>query len=234
MNRNQLFELPTPFSIEQFLNMEVAKRHEFLIGEGCEESQVQDIEWIIKSMPDDIDYLVKAQVDEEDEKLGITAGSVVTLDIVFERPSKPGGKFIDDKSKEDPELIEVHAPFFPMRKNEMWWLIVSDGNKIVTMKRIPTLKDKTEIKLPFLAPKKPGNYQYAICLMSDSYVGFDKRKSLKLNVGKEVALPNNQLEDESGSESEEEDKDDKKKKLNDDEDSGSDKEVIRDEENNSD
>lgn len=136
----------------------------------------------------------------------------------------PGGK--EEEAKENMKVdekqkIDVHAPYYPIEKKEQWWIVVGDeSNKLVTLpKKIIALRDGTSVKLPFLAPKKPGVYQIVVHLLCDSYVGFDKRETIKLNVGKEVKPPepikNKDDEDFNSDEelSDEEEKEDEKKKL---------------------
>jgi len=187
----------------QFLQLEQDQRREFLIGEGLSESQIHDIEVVRDTFPHDVEMICKAHVEDDEENLGITAGSVVTLTITFERPSKPGGVLQVEKPKEDPELLDVHAPFFPMAKKELWWIIVADStNNLAAMKRVPVLKNGTEVKIPFMAPRKPGIYIITVSVMSDSYVGFDKQKQVKLQVGKEVKYEEKPQKDEDDLDSE--------------------------------
>ena len=54
-----------------------------------------------------------------------------------------------------------------------------------------TLKDKEEVELKFPAPGKPGNYQYTVFLRSDSYVGLNQIKPLKLEVHDAKPVPEN-------------------------------------------
>jgi len=155
------------------------------------------------TFPHDVEMTCKAHVEDDEENLGITAGSVVTLTVTFERPSKPGGVLQVEKPKEDPELLDVHAPFFPMAKKELWWIIVADStNNLAAMKRVPVLKNGTEVKIPFMAPRKPGIYIITVSVMSDSYVGFDKQKQVKLQVGKEVKYEEKPEKDEDDLDSE--------------------------------
>jgi hypothetical protein len=162
----------------------------------------------------------KCEVDEDDEKVGITGGSIVNLIVTFSRPSMadPKNDFSgekDEKNKEgenvalvkkdtstpksetnadalqppktkDEDLVEVHAPFFPEKKNELWWLIITDERRVVGITRIASLKHGTIAKVPFQAPAKQGIYTYAIKLLSDSYVGFDIAKTFKMKVEKEL------------------------------------------------
>jgi preprotein translocase subunit Sec63 len=173
-------------TILQIVKMEPDKRKQLLSEElGFKEDQIRDIERICDELPHDVDFTPTTEVDEDDENLGITAGAIVTFKTEFERPSKPR---INPNPKVDDEPVDVHCPFFPTQKSEVWWLIVADEQKrlILGLKRIPSLRDKLEVKIPFQAPRKPGTYVYTVFLVSDSYVGFDKKKQLKITVKKEL------------------------------------------------
>jgi len=99
----------------------------------------------------------------------------------------------------------VHCPFFPIQKNEIWWLIVADErmNLVMGLKRISSLRDKLEVKILFQAPRKPDIYTYTVFLVCDSYVGFDIKKSFKLNVKKEVEFKETHRDEDVDSEGEE-------------------------------
>jgi len=171
-------------TVPQFIKLDAEKKRE-LLSEDLTEEQIRDIEVICKEFPDDVDVNLFTEVDEDDENFGITAGSIVTLRAEFDRPSK---QRVNPNPKVDDEPVDVHCPFFPLPKTETWWLIVADErtNQIMGLKRIPSLRDKLEVKIPFGAPRKPGIYLYAVYLVSDSYIGFDKKKQLKVNVKKET------------------------------------------------
>jgi len=159
------------------------------------------------------------KVEEEEEDVGgaeklnksVTAGAVVTVSVAFKRPSKPGGKREDSKGNiklEESDKIEVHAPLYPIIKHENWWILLSEStNKLVTLpKKILALRNNTEVKLRFIAPKKPGTYQFTLYILCDSYVGFDKQETFKVNVSKEAKVEISPQENEDLSDDEEEKK----------------------------
>jgi len=174
------------------------------------------------------------QVEEEEEMIGveklnktITATAVVTVSIAFKRPSKPGGKREDSKGNikiEESDKIEVHAPYYPLVKHEHWWILLSDGsNKLITLpKKLLALRNNTAVKLRFMAPKKPGTYQFTLYILCDSYVGFDMQETFKVNVSKEakveVSPQENELDDLSDDEEEKEKEDEKEEEVSDEED----------------
>uniref|UniRef100_A0AAR2JJC9 Translocation protein SEC63 homolog n=1 Tax=Pygocentrus nattereri TaxID=42514 RepID=A0AAR2JJC9_PYGNA len=106
----------------------------------------------------------------------------------------------------------VYSLYFPEEKQEWWWLYIAD-RKDQTLVSMPyhvcTLKDTEEVELKFPAPSKTGNYQYSVILRSDSYMGLDKVKPLKLEVHEAKAMLDNHPQwDIPETEEEEEDQED--------------------------
>uniref|UniRef100_A0AAQ4PL10 Translocation protein SEC63 homolog n=1 Tax=Gasterosteus aculeatus aculeatus TaxID=481459 RepID=A0AAQ4PL10_GASAC len=88
----------------------------------------------------------------------------------------------------------VYSLYFPEEKHEWWWLYIADrrDQTLVSMPyHVCTLKDTEEVELKFPAPSKTGNYQYSVILRSDSYLGLDQIKPLKLEVHEAKAMPDN-------------------------------------------
>ncbi|XP_073531907.1 translocation protein SEC63 homolog [Phyllobates terribilis] len=88
----------------------------------------------------------------------------------------------------------VYSLYFPEEKQEWWWIYIAD-RKDQTLISMPyhvcTLRDQEEVELKFPAPSKPGNYQYTVFLRSDSYMGLDQVKPLKLEVHEAKPIPDN-------------------------------------------
>ncbi|XP_030626411.1 translocation protein SEC63 homolog isoform X1 [Chanos chanos] len=106
----------------------------------------------------------------------------------------------------------VYSLFFPEEKQEWWWLYIADRREqtLVSMPyHVCTLKDTEEVELKFPAPSKTGNYQYNVILRSDSYLGLDQIKPLKLEVHEAKAMVDNHPQwDIPETEEEEEDQED--------------------------
>ncbi|XP_007553053.1 translocation protein SEC63 homolog isoform X2 [Poecilia formosa] len=88
----------------------------------------------------------------------------------------------------------VYSLYFPEEKQEWWWLYIADrrDQTLVSMPyHVCTLKDSEEVELKFPAPSKAGNYQYSVILRSDSYMGLDQFKPLKLEVHEAKAMVDN-------------------------------------------
>ncbi|KAL8774696.1 MAG: hypothetical protein Q9209_000635 [Squamulea sp. 1 TL-2023] len=95
----------------------------------------------------------------------ITAGSPAYLQITITRN-------VEDEDQE-PDLT-VHAPFYPQRKTENWWLVVGEERtkNLLTIKRV-TVGRQLQMKLEFVVPSA-GRHDLTLYLMSDSYVGVDQ------------------------------------------------------------
>ncbi|KAI9710141.1 MAG: DEIH-box ATPase [Bogoriella megaspora] len=109
------------------------------------------------------------ELEDPDE---VAAGAPATLRISVER-----------EVEEDEEVnTEVHAPFFPGKKSESWWLVVGDeeSKSLLGIKRV-NFGRKIETKLDF-TPQEMGKKTFTLYLMSDSYVGVDQAPTFEVDV----------------------------------------------------
>lgn len=107
----------------------------------------------------------------------ITANAPAYLNIRIEREmDDEGDTTTNTPAPKDPDTT-VHAPFYPARKLENWWLVIGDqaAGKLLAIKRI-TVARKLELKLEF-AVQSAGTHELRLYLMSDSYVGVDQDPS---------------------------------------------------------
>lgn len=127
----------------------------------------------------DLDF----QVEDEEN---ITAGEPAYLKIKIER---------EIEEDEEPD-ITVHAPFYPSKKMENWWLVVGDENtkSLLAIKRITVLK-KLEMRLEYIVPT-PGEHQLTLYLMSDSYLGVDQDPTFTINAAEGMDEDEDDDEDE--------------------------------------
>ncbi|GCB24855.1 pre-mRNA-splicing factor brr2 [Aspergillus awamori] len=101
---------------------------------------------------------------EVEDPEGVTSGEPSYLKIKIER---------EVEEDEEPDT-SVHAPFYPNKKMENWWLVVGDEKtkNLLAIKRI-TIGRKLELRLEYIVPT-PGEHELTLYLMSDSYVGVDQ------------------------------------------------------------
>ncbi|KAK3487369.1 Sec63 Brl domain-containing protein [Neurospora crassa] len=125
---------------------------------------------------------------ELEDKDNIRANEPAYLKINIERE-------VDEDEEFDPT---VHAPFYPGKKTENWWLVVGEESSktLLAIKRV-TIGKKLNVRLEFTVPT-PGRHDLKLMLMSDSYVGVDQDPAFSVMVEEGMDV------DESDEEEEEE------------------------------
>ena len=101
----------------------------------------------------------------EVEEGEVTAGSPAYLKVKLERE-------MDEDEEGEPD-ISVHAPFYPAKKMENWWLVVGGANNSLLAIKKVTIGRKLDLRLEYVVPT-PGKHELTLYLMSDSYVGVDQ------------------------------------------------------------
>lgn len=99
----------------------------------------------------------------------------------------------DDAAEVD---TSVHAPFYPAKKMENWWLVVGDESSktLLAIKRV-TIGKALNLRLEFTVPT-PGEHDLKLFLMSDSYVGVDQDPSFHVSVAEGMDEDDEEDEDE--------------------------------------
>lgn len=109
----------------------------------------------------------------------VEAGETVTVQIQLDRDQ-------DDDETTTTSVGPVSAPYYPLKKDEGWWLIVSDphSKSLLAIKRVSFSTRKTTVKLDFSAPEddRIGSVKCQVLVMSDSYLGVDQEFDLELVV----------------------------------------------------
>jgi pre-mRNA-splicing helicase BRR2 len=113
-------------------------------------------------------------VDPDD----ITAGAPAYIKVKITRD-------VDDEDELADVDTTVHAPFYPVKKMENWWLVVGDESSktLLAIKRI-TIGRSLNLRLEYTVPT-PGEHHLKLFLMSDSYVGVDQDPSFAVTVAEE-------------------------------------------------
>lgn len=132
------------------------------------------------------------------EKDDVTAGQPSHLQI---RVTRDTDEDEDEEEESGPAEVDlsVHAPFYPGKKLENWWLVVAEEKtkSLLAIKRV-TIGKKLETKLEYVVPTA-GKKDLTLFLMSDSYVGVDQ----SLNFSVEVAEGDDEDDDEDEEDEEE-------------------------------
>ena len=101
----------------------------------------------------------------------------------------------DEDEDGEPDTT-VHAPFYPLKKMENWWLVVGDEStkNLLAIKRV-TIGKKLETRLEFV-PTRVGEQELTLYLMCDSYVGVDQDPTFKITAAEGMEEDDEDEEDE--------------------------------------
>ena len=124
----------------------------------------------------------------------IAANSPAYLQITISRDLDDDDDNEDAATATEPDTT-VHAPFYPQRKTENWWLVIGDqaAGTLLAIKRV-TVGRKLALRLEFVLPTQ-GVHELRLYLMSDSYVGVDQDPAFRV-VAKEGEEDEEDEEDE--------------------------------------
>jgi pre-mRNA-splicing helicase BRR2 len=128
---------------------------------------------------------ISLEFDVED-KDNIRAGEPAYLKIHIERE-------VEEDEEFDPT---VHAPFYPAKKSENWWLVVGEESSktLLAIKRV-TVGRELNLKLEYTVPT-PGRHDLNLFLMSDSYVGVDQAPTFSVMVEEGMDVDESEEEEE--------------------------------------
>lgn len=166
---------------QAFTDMQYSIKDVFDFMEAMDPAENKDYEKLIKRLGLDNKQLAQAAsftnkyptIDLEfelEDKDDITAGLPAYIKIKIER---------EMDEEEEPDAT-VHAPFYPQKKMENWWLVVGDEKtkSLLAIKRV-TMARKLEMRLEYVVPT-PGENELKLYLMSDSYMGVDQDPSFTI------------------------------------------------------
>ncbi|KAI0200103.1 Sec63 Brl domain-containing protein [Astrocystis sublimbata] len=117
----------------------------------------------------------------------IQAGEPAYLSVQIEREVE------DEEGEVD---TTVHAPFYPVRKMENWWLVVGEESTktLLAIKRV-TIGRQLKVRLEYTVPT-PGNHDLKLFLMSDSYIGVDQEPTFSVTVAEAMDVDSDEDDDE--------------------------------------
>merc|ERR1712160_110670 len=83
----------------------------------------------------------------------------------------------------------VHAPHYPFPKKEAWWIALgTKEGKIISIEKVANATREFTHDIKFLAPAT-GQYEFDLHVVSNSYVGLDKKDTIELTTLDSSALP---------------------------------------------
>ncbi|ROT36775.1 pre-mRNA-splicing factor brr2 [Sodiomyces alkalinus F11] len=128
------------------------------------------------------DIEMEHEVLDEDE---IRAGDPSQINVTIQRQLEEGDEF-------DPT---VHAPFYPAKKLESWWLVVAEesSRSVLGIKRV-TVGKTFQGKVEFIVPTA-GKHDLKLFLMSDSYVGVDQEREFSVEAAEGMDVDEDEEEE---------------------------------------
>ncbi|KAM0514636.1 hypothetical protein ACHAPE_006632 [Trichoderma viride] len=137
------------------------------------------------------DLELEHEVLEEDE---VRAGEPSYLNIKITR----------NIEEDDEHDSTVHAPFYPAKKMENWWLVVGDdkSRNLLAIKRI-TIGRELNVRLEYTVPS-PGEHNLKLFLMSDSYIGVDQEREFSVTAAESMDVDEDDEDDDEDEDEDEE------------------------------
>lgn len=131
---------------------------------------------------------IELEFDLEDPD-DITAGAPSYIKVRITRD-------VDEEDESADVDTTVHAPYYPVKKMENWWLVVGDESSktLLAIKRI-TIGRSLNLRLEYTVPS-PGEHHLKLFLMSDSYVGVDQDPAFTVQVAEAMDEDEDEEEDE--------------------------------------
>ncbi|KAL1920366.1 uncharacterized protein VTP21DRAFT_743 [Calcarisporiella thermophila] len=169
-------------SVFDLIELDDADRNELL--KGIDSARMRQVARFVNAYPNiELGFEVGDGENEE-----VQTGESVPLRVKLERES--------DEDEDENSLTSVVAPFFPHKKDESWWIVVSDPatKSLLAIKRV-TVQRQLATKLEFSAPSREGVHKLRIYFMCDSYMGCDQEFDFELKV-----VPGGEESDEDESE----------------------------------
>jgi translocation protein SEC63 len=91
----------------------------------------------------------------------------------------------DAKLKSTKPVGYVHAPHFPANKKPYWWVIFGDlrnNGMITSPEKVTNITGDVYVKFQFQAPNRTGVFPFTVFVKSDSYMGLDVKRDVRLVV----------------------------------------------------
>lgn len=176
------FEIKDIFDFMEAMNPEENPNYKTLIKRlGLGQQQLAQAANFTNDKYPDLE-LEHEVVDEEE----ISAGEPAYLKISITR----------NLEEEDEEYDStVHAPFYPSKKMENWWLVVGDDKtqNLLAIKRV-TIGRELNVRLEYTVPT-PGKHKLKLLLMSDSYVGVDQEREFTITAAQGMDVDSDEEEE---------------------------------------
>lgn len=178
------FEIKDIFDFMESMNPEENPNYATLVKRlGLSQKQLAEAAGFTNDKYPDV--TLEFDVIDADE---IRAGEPAYLSIKIER----------EVDEEDGAAdTTVHAPFYPIKKTENWWLVVGEEStkNLLAIKRVTIPGAELQTKLEFTVPT-PGKHDLKLFLMSDSYVGVDQEPAFSVTAAEGMEVDSDEEEEE--------------------------------------
>ncbi|KFA74848.1 hypothetical protein S40288_03505 [Stachybotrys chartarum IBT 40288] len=116
-------------------------------------------------------------------------------EIMAGEPAYLGIKITRNLEDDDEYDSTVHAPFYPGKKMENWWLVVGDEatKNLLAIKRV-TIGRELSVRLEYTVPM-PGQHNLKLFLMSDSYIGVDQEREFAVSAAEGMEVDDEEEEE---------------------------------------
>ncbi|KAJ3086392.1 DEIH-box ATPase, partial [Quaeritorhiza haematococci] len=169
-------------SVFELMEMEDDDRNRIL---ALDQRRMVDVAKFVNRYPNvDVNY----EVSDD----SVPQGGSLQVKILLEREAD------EDEDEQPQDVGPVVAPFFPVKKDEGWWVVVGDPKTkaLLAIKRT-TLQRRAAMKLDFTPPEGVmGKCAMKLYVMCDSYAGADQELDFDVEV---VERGSDDEDEESGS-----------------------------------
>ncbi|KAI1345118.1 Sec63 Brl domain-containing protein [Xylariaceae sp. FL0016] len=176
------FEINDIFDFMEAMNPDENPKYPSLVKRlGFSKTQLAEAAGFTNNKYPDIS--LEFEIMDETE---IQAGEPAYLNVRIER----------DVDEDDGQVdTTVHAPFYPAKKLENWWLLVGEESTktLLAIKRV-TISKSLQVKLEYTVPT-PGKHDLKLFLMSDSYIGVDQEPSFSVQVAEGMDVDSEEEEE---------------------------------------
>ncbi|KAI8326544.1 DnaJ-domain-containing protein [Martensiomyces pterosporus] len=120
--------------------------------------------------------------------------AVADIEEIGDEDTSAIERFVADQAKQDKQQKspEAYCPYFAGRKDSQWWVSFANfqsGKLVVPPVRVSDLETERVVTIQFQAPPQQGTYSFHLAVKSDSYIGCDVLKEVKMTVVDPSTLP---------------------------------------------
>jgi translocation protein SEC63 len=139
--------------------------------------QVREVERVCAAVPV-LEVDARCSVLDEEE---IAEQDLVTLTVKITRTNVA----------EDGRAPPVFAPRFPVQRRESFWVLFSlpDSPRLIAIAQVAGQERTVQTEIKFRAPAKAGKYAFEVQVLSDSYMGCDRKVRFEMDVVPLDSLP---------------------------------------------